>query len=263
MWYQCAALTYPVSGLRPKYSFYYRVLTGVIRHIWRHAAVLTANSQGLRLLAHETAPDLSIHVIPNGVDLAHFTRAQPVSDNFLPRLLFVGRLISQKGVNYLLEALTLVEVPYKLIIVGDGSERKELESQVAALNIGEHVSFTGWQEHADIIQFYRQADVFVLPSQREGLPNVLLEAMACGLPIVATHVSGTEDLIEEGRNGFLVSPRDPEALAQKLQRLLLDAGLRREMGQASREIVQNYTWQMCAERYLDYMQEYLGTTWEA
>ena len=111
------------------------------------------------------------------------------------------------------------------------------------------VQFSGWVPRESIVHRYHGADVFVLPSFGEGMPNVVLEAMSCGLPVVATAVAGSAELVRDGVNGLLVPPADVPALSQALARLVGDASMRKSMGKQSRLLAQSYDWAFVAERY--------------
>jgi glycosyltransferase involved in cell wall biosynthesis len=153
----------------------------------------------------------------------------------------VGRLCAQKGFIFLINALDLLveENPYiKLIIVGEGKMRSTIENHVQKLGLSENVQFLGYQNN--ILEILRSMDIFVLPSLWEGMPNAILEAMAAGLPVVATNVGGTPEVVVDGETGFLVPPRDPEALANAIQRLIDDPELRKKFGQAGRERVERH-----------------------
>ena len=219
--------------------------------IWRDASVVVANSAGLRELASAFAPDIPIAEIPNGVDMHRFSppvngaaRGGPVE------LLFVGRLARQKGLDVLLESLAqLPDAAWRLRIVGDGPERASLESLARRRGLAKRVVFHGWAQREELPELYRNSGVFVFPSNDEGMPNVLLEALACGLPVVATRVAGNEQLITE-QNGILVPPRDPIAFAAALAPLLNDAALRAQMGASSRKLAaENYAWSAPARAY--------------
>ena len=132
----------------------------------------------------------------------------------------IGRLEEQKGQEFLLAAIPAIKqnIPdLHVIIVGDGRLKARLEDQANTLGIADVVHFLGTRR--DLPRLYGAMDVFVLPSLWEGLPLVLLKAMAAGLPVIATRVSGAEDLIEDGRNGRLIAPRQPEALARAVLEL--------------------------------------------
>jgi glycosyltransferase involved in cell wall biosynthesis len=165
----------------------------------------------------------NIAVIPNGIELKEYTEKRLVKEVEYPskRIIFVGRLHPIKGVQYLLQGMKMVheEMPdAKLILVGDGEEREHLESLTDSLEIRECVEFVGKVPHERVQDYMNQSEVFVLPSLSEGFPVTILEAMACGLPIVATRVRGIPDIIEDGTNGYLVDTKNPKQIAQALQK---------------------------------------------
>jgi glycosyltransferase involved in cell wall biosynthesis len=150
----------------------------------------------------------------------------------------VGRLSEQKGYTYLLEAASAVLAQHpqvKFLLVGDGELRSELQQQAAALGLTGSVIFAGAQEST--VDFYRVMDVFVLPSLWEGLPTVVLESMASGVPVVATDIPGTQELVEAGHTGWLCRPRDPVSLAETLLSALSNPLLGSAMAATARERV--------------------------
>jgi sugar transferase (PEP-CTERM/EpsH1 system associated) len=181
-------------------------------------------------------------IIPNGIDLQDFARLpgrrQARAALKLPpdRVLVgtVARLDPVKRLDVLLRAMgSLLDV--YAIIVGDGPERTQLEALTKRSGLAGRVHFAGHQE--DILPWLAALDVFVLSSDWEGMSNALLEAMAAGLPVVATTVGGTPEVVVDGVTGLLVPPRDPAALAGALATLVCDTALRGKMGQAGRERV--------------------------
>jgi glycosyltransferase involved in cell wall biosynthesis len=199
-----------------------------------------------------------VQAIPNGVDLTCFLPARregpPLRRTGL--VLYVGRLTFQKGVDVLLTAWRGVQEQLpesrraRLVIIGAGPGRAQLECLTATLGIGDSVTFVG--EQSDVAAWLRQSDVAVLPSRWEGMPNALLEAMACGLPCVATRVSGSEEVIQHGANGLLVEPDDSVALAAALRTVLLDPALGDRYGRAARAtIVERYSLDQVMRVYLD------------
>jgi glycosyltransferase involved in cell wall biosynthesis len=153
------------------------------------------------------------------------------------KILYVGRLAVAKGLPILLEAVAKIE-GIQLDIAGDGSERKHLEEQAGALNISERVKFLGYQSQQQVRRLMKDADAFVMSSFVEGVPVVLMEAMAAGVPVVATRISGIPELVRDGQNGFLVSPGDAKAAAHAIRCLLEDAELRNEFAAAGRETIE-------------------------
>ena len=250
-----------MPGFQPyDLALFHRLLGPVIRWLWRSAAAVVANSAGLRDLARRGAPTQPVRVIPNGVD-AH-TFHPPAENERAPgapvRLLFVGRVVFQKGLDVLLRALAALppELAWELEIIGDGEQRAALTAEAARLGFAERITFAGWCERAQIAERYRAADVFVFPSRDEGMPNVVLEAMASGLPIVATAIAGSEELVREGENGHLVPTEDAAALAAALAHLLAAPERCRALGRASRAIVEReYTWACVAAAYLAMIRE--------
>jgi glycosyltransferase involved in cell wall biosynthesis len=242
-------------------GFWYVLLKPLIRAIWRNAAAVIACSNGLRDLASLTDPRVDIQVIADGVDLSHF---QPVDrQNRTPpiRLLMIARLIPRKNINLLFEALPKVQTEhsFKVQIIGDGPERRALEQKVEELKLASLVDFVGYVPYEKLIDYYNEADVFIHCSKAEGMPLVVLEAMACGLPIVGTKVQGIEDLIEHGQNGYLFEPGDADTLAKDLIHIINTKHLRMSMGKQSLQIVQRYDWSHIAQRYLDLYENILGS----
>ena len=153
----------------------------------------------------------------------------------------VGRFVEPKGYTYLLDALAKIRTQIsdtKALLVGDGALRRSMEEKARELGLSDTVVFTGTRR--DVPGILALLDVFVLPSLWEGLPIALLEAMAAGLPIVATAVGGTPEVVVDGVTGLLVPPRNPDALAKAVLTLLHDPGLRQKMGQAGKERVREH-----------------------
>jgi glycosyltransferase involved in cell wall biosynthesis len=227
----------------------HRVTAPITSFLWHQAAAVVANSAGLRVTAQRFAPDLPILEIPNGVDTTVFTPRQGDSADQTPHLLFVGRLARQKGVDVLLDAIAaLRHQPWQLTIVGDGPERAPLARQAAQLGLAHRVHFLGWVQREDLPAVYRASDLFVFPSHDEGMPNVVLEAMASGLPIVATRVPGNDELIRD--NGALVPPGDAPAFARALSPLLAHTDQRLKLGARGRALaLAHYSWAAPAAAY--------------
>jgi len=190
-------------------------------------------------------PRCKIIVIPNGIDVRAFdrvsTRQQARATLRLPSdSMLVGtvaRLNPVKRLDVLLQAMASLDNAC-VVIVGDGVERARLETLSNELGLAERVHFAGQQD--DVRPWLAALDVFALTSDWEGMPNAVLEAMATGLPVVATAVGGTPEVVVDGETGLLVPPRDPNALAQAITCLLREPDLRRKMGRAGRERVERH-----------------------
>jgi phosphatidylinositol alpha-1,6-mannosyltransferase len=214
-----------------------------------------ANAQRLNELGFAGA-----RVIYPGTDPIRFTPAVAVPP-FPPVLLTVGRLVSRKGIDTVLEALPLLllRVPdLQYMIVGDGPDRPRLQSLVQALKLQNVVSFRGEVTDAQLLATYHQAHIFVMPVREEqqaasveGFGIVYLEASACGLPVIAGRSGGAIEAVRDGQTGYLVEPRDPEALAKKVLTLLQNAELRQQMGQNGRRWVETeMNWDRAAQQFL-------------
>jgi glycosyltransferase involved in cell wall biosynthesis len=193
-------------------------------------------------------PD-KIYITPNAVDVEKFNpqnkelppdlemNFDKVLHSDKPVLLFVGNLVFQKGVKYLLDAKKLMDTPAELVVVGDGPLRQELEMKVHSDRVSD-VIFAGARR--DVEKIMPSADVFVLPSVSEGSPITILEAMASGLPVVATSVGGINEVINE-KVGMVVEPAHPQELATALDKILENRETLREMGVAAREHALEYS----------------------
>lgn len=180
-----------------------------------------------------------IKIIHCGVDPELYAKAAgpalPARHKDEIRLLFVGRLAPVKGLRVLLDALKGLaeDLPQlRLVLVGDGPDRKNLEA--AAAPLGDMVHFTGYLSQAEVAQAMQACDIFVLPSFAEGVPVVLMEAMASLKPVIATQVAGVGELVEDGTNGFIVPPGDVKNLTRRIRQLVEDPDLRARMGQQGR-----------------------------
>lgn len=167
------------------------------------------------------------------------------------RLIFVGRLSAEKGLGGLIQALSLIQSgkPFRLAIVGDGPLRDETERQAAALGVSDRIDFLGRLPEGQTLQEIARSDILVLPSFMEGLPVVLMEACALGLPVVASGVAGVPELVRDEVNGLLFAPSDWEQLAEQLKRLIEDHELRQRLGRAGPErIAEEFDITLSAER---------------
>lgn len=199
-------------------------------------------------------PKRPIEVIPNGADTEVFyprdrtetRRALGVPEEGLV-ISYVGQLVARKGVDILIEALGLLSSrmhPLPLLVAaGKGPLREDLERRVAELGIAERVRFVGKVPHDEVAEYMSVGDVFVLPSYSEGLPTVACEALNCGVPIVATAVDGTPEVVRDEQTGLLVPAGDAPALADALERILTDHDLRRRLAEQAVIIGrEEFTW---------------------
>jgi glycosyltransferase involved in cell wall biosynthesis len=195
-----------------------------------------------------------VHLLPHGVDLRRF-RSQPLKHAEELRLLAVGRLVEKKGFHILLDAVARLTLPSRLRIVGDGPERERLSEMIETHGLMGRVTLDGALTHAELPEAYAEADAVVVPSvqdrsgDRDGLPNVVLEAMASGRPVVASDISAIGCAVTHGKTGLLVPPGDAPALARALEHVARRPALRERLGRNGLERVErDYEVGRCTDR---------------
>ncbi len=225
----------PLGRLLPIYKkqFFGRVLRGAA------GVIALTQPQAAFLQDYYGVRAERIFVVPNGVASEYFLPPRTPEAGPL-RLLYVGRLGAQKNVARLLDALSLVTEPVRLRLVGDGELRPQLEAQAARLGLINTVEFAGRLHGTELVEAYANAQVFVLPSDREGMPLVVMEAMAANLPVLATAVPGNIELVDGA--GVLVEP-DPTALAAAIDRLARDTASHAELARLGAERARAFTWE--------------------
>jgi glycosyltransferase involved in cell wall biosynthesis len=224
-------------------------LTGQ-RMAYRLAHAVVANSGAAReQLALEGVPTGKLHLIPNGLDIARFAPAP--ARPAIRRVAMVANLRAEKGHDTLLGAAPEILARHpgaSFTFVGEGPRRSALETLTRALGLGDRVQFLG--ERRDVEAVLAEHDLFVLPSRSEAFPNALIEAMATGLPVVATNVGGIPEVVRDGVNGRLVPPNDAAALASAVVALMDDPAGAAALGRAARaDIERHYTLDSMVERF--------------
>jgi len=222
----------------------------------RDASALVFVSHALKERAVRAGlEDNKARVIYNGVNAETFSLKEKKRSSGRREILFVGRLSPEKGLQFLLEAFHKVikknELQVKLTIVGDGALKDALYEQVDHLKLGDVVNFVDSMPQKDLAKYYWQADLLCLPSLREGFPCVIIEAMACGTPVVASRVGGIVEIIDP-LSGIMVSPGEPDELAEALIDALTmewDAKLIRK------HVIDSFTWNHTGKAFLGLVQE--------
>jgi len=247
------------SSLRARNVNYSRIQRFLVRSTITLADAIVINSSRGKEFAirEEGARSDRIHVIPNGVDVERFSH--PISQELLRERLAlpitgrligtVGRLTRQKGIDILLQALSLVRnLDVHLIIFGTGEDEVTLRELANKLGFESRVHFAGHRR--DLPELLGALDLYVHPARFEGMPNAVLEAMAAACPIVATGVDGINELIEDGKYGWLVPSEDPETLALTLREALADSNeaVRRRVA-AQRRVAGHFTTQKMVESW--------------
>lgn len=244
-----------VPGFQERFTKVYKLIAPAIKMIWKKADARIANSQGLKDMALKFYDKKSFDIIPNGVDTEVFYPIEKAdSDEF--KILFVSRLIERKGLQFIIPQLQKIqdstEKKVKLVVVGDGPYREQLETITREYKVADMVEFVGQKNKKEIVQFYQNADLFILPSAKEGMPNVVLEAMACGLPIIMTPCEGSKELVQD--NGYILLTSE---MGEKIQQLLRNKEMLQKLGHNSRRIVEEqFCWGHVVENYLTLMSKY-------
>ena len=237
-------------------------LSSLLGWISRKATrVVATSSRARNELCEAGFSEEQIALLPNGVDTTVYNACPEDKRSLKLRMglparrsaLYVGRLVPHKGLRVLLQAWQIVvrhtTVGAQLVLVGDGAEKSQLQEMVGVYGLRDRVTFVGAVEAT--VPYYQACDLFVLPSFYEGLSNALLEAMACGLPVVATRVSGNEDLVQDGESGLLIPAGDAQSLGGAILKLLRDHSLSKRMGaQAHHTVQESYSLDRSVSAYV-------------
>jgi len=248
--------------------------------MWKKADVLIAVSRNIvdELVCFYHVSRDKVKLVHNGVDTNFF---KPVSYDFKmearvklgisgdPVILYVGHLGIRKGLQFLIRAVPKIVERFPLAkfvllggtpsFLGKRDYRQVWSELTGKLGVSKNIVFAGEVRHRNVREYYAAADVFVFPTLYEGLAKALLEAMACGLPVVATNTGGNPDVITDGNNGLLVEPGDVEGLASALTSLLLSPRLAKKLGKNARDTVKkHFTWRIAAEKIMGVYEELLG-----
>jgi glycosyltransferase involved in cell wall biosynthesis len=214
-----------------------RLLKAVVERVGlRRAAAVIATTEALRARASRVARQ--VHLVPNGVDTKHFAPpSSPRKPGRPARVLYVGRFSPEKNLEALIAAVATLRrrAPIRLVLVGGGPLQARLRDQARAARLD--VEFRGVIPQERLPPLYAGADAFVLASFTEGHPKVLLEAMASGVPCVASDCEGNRSLVTDGKTGLLFDPRRADELAERLGRVLSDGALAESLGRAGRALV--------------------------
>jgi len=242
-------------------------LRGLNKKVILGSDACTANSRATAERAKRISGRDDIRVIPMGVDIDFFSKSagratgQKHNGRQAETILYAGRLIDVKGVEYLIRAFPSVLKKHAnavLHIVGSGPCKGDLMSLSERLQVQEEVVFQDAVSQEELVRYYSMADVFVLPSvmtdegETEGLGVVLLEAMASGVPVIASATGGIPDIVRDQETGLLVQQKDPGDLAEKINRVLADQELRQRLSEMGRGFVkERFSWSVIAKRYLE------------
>lgn len=235
---------------------YHIITQSFSKAIWENSLHVVANSTSLKTLCENFSQNQKIEVITNGVDSEMFypKENKMISKNEI-RLLYLSRLTFQKGIETLIKALGILKERninnYKLTVVGEGHLKDSMFNLIDKFNMREKVDFLGWKKLEETPEVYRNSDVFILPSVMEGMPSVALQAMSCGLPLIASRVSGFEQILEEEINGYFAGFNNPEEFANAIEKLLKSPELIEKMSRESTRKARQFSWERISEQYLE------------
>jgi glycosyltransferase involved in cell wall biosynthesis len=200
--------------------------------------------------------------IPFGVDIDKFKPGSWEKEDEFLEILYVGSLLKIKGVKHLLKAFPMIKKAFpdvRLRIIGEGPEKNNLLRLATRLKIEGSVEFMGFIEHDELPFFFQNCDIFCFPTMGEPFGTVVIEAMACGKPVIAANIGGSSEIIKDGKDGMLVNPGEPAEIAHESIRLLTDIKKRVMLGKTARKKVEEtYSYGVIAERYDELYQGLFG-----
>ncbi len=241
-----------VPGFNVRLKLDYVLLKGLFHRIWRQADAVIANSQGLADLARPFEPDMDIGVICNGVNTDVFSPPAERTLSGRIKMVTVCRLIARKRIDLLIDAVSSLArqgFDVELNIVGDGNLRQELEAVADLLKISDRVHFHGLVEYNEMPAVYQHNHLFLMSSAHEGMSNAMLEALACGLPVITTPCEGVQELIDN--NGIVVKRPHPEDIAEAVGNLVQNPEQYDRMAIAARQKAVQFSWTPSAQKYLE------------
>lgn len=233
----------------------FRLFRGVFDDAMMKVDQHLAVSPSAEAIIHRYYPQTKALIVPNGIDTERFSTAIAPWDkkDSALNILFVGRMDPRKGAKYLFAALPELEKRlenYRITVVGTGWMQKYYDAQIP-LTLRHRVVFTGYATPEDVPRYYRSADIYCSPATgNESFGIVLLEAMACGTPVVASDIDGYRWVVEPGVEGLLVPPRSPRHLAEAIATLANDPARRKQMGEAGRQKAERYAWPRIVDQLL-------------
>jgi glycosyltransferase involved in cell wall biosynthesis len=246
-----------VPGNEASLAPLHRLLTPLRRLIFTKSIAVVANSPGLKEMSERSDP-FQVQTIPNGVDTDYFypLENRDETGHHSVAFLFVGRFQTAKNLFYLLDQVASLKHSevgaFVLHLVGDGPQNNDLRAHAKKMGIADCLVWHGWVDKDSLREIYRGADCLVNPSLCEGMPNVVLEAMACGLPIIASRVPGNDSVVRPGETGWLFDLDRPDAFRKALREMMENRERASRMGQKGRAwVVDDFSWRRVAQAYAD------------
>ncbi len=236
-----------------------RNINGIQKFLRKHVisradSYIASSTKSKEAQIYYGADEKKCHVSLLAVDVEKYI--QKSQERKKGKIFCVGSLIERKGVDLLLKALTRVNSEFELYLAGDGSEKENLRDLAKSLGIGSKVHFLGQLNREELLKHYAESELFVLPTREDCFALVILEAMCSGLPIVCSkYADGAYDLIDEGKNGFIVDPYDEDRFAESIENVLKDRELQLTMQKHSEEIIEKFRFAKIAKGYIGAIEE--------
>lgn len=253
-----------VPGAEPSLNYVHLFLTPARRLVLKNSIAIVANSEGLRKMA-EAADPYRVCMIPNGVDTLFFqpTRFDVGAENRSGpfRILFVGRFQAQKNLSYFFKQLAgLPSGTFELHLVGDGPQKANLKTLAIENGLATAITWHGWLTRLELRDLYQSVDCLINPSLYEGMPNVVLEAMACGLPVLASNVPGNDALVVPDETGYLFDLHELDALRKAIKPLMENRSLCSRLGTNGRSRAEHdFSWRPVAQAYIELLKQRIST----
>jgi len=233
-----------VPGYNPdRFGLVHKVIMPAWRFLVKHSDMLISPSMSLKKLIESKCPSVEVQVVPNGIYSSAYESLRKKK-----KILLCSRLLPRKGFQYVIEALKDKDIGWEVDVIGEGPFRGELEKR--AENSKTAIKFWGWLDQGDekSVELYKDAAIFVFPSEAENFPTVLLEAMSAGMAVVTSTAGGCPEVV--GDAGLLVAPRDVEGIREAILKLIQDEDYRKLKAEESLRQVEKFNWSIVAERYL-------------
>lgn len=242
----------PIDYIKKKVRFVYPLF----KMIFTRADFIQAISNYLANWAMEMGVKCPVEVVPNGVDIIKFeaqsTKSEIIKNKNEKILITTSRLVKKNGIGDVIDALQYLPENIKFLILGNGLLEKELKTQVSRLKFQDRVIFLGHVDHKEMPKYLHSADIFIRPSLSEGMGNSFVEAMAAGLPVIATPVGGIPDFLKDGETGLFCEVRNPKSIVEKVKIYLDNSDLREKIVKNAQKMVEEkYDWNLIAKKMKD------------
>jgi glycosyltransferase involved in cell wall biosynthesis len=240
-----------IPGYSKRYKNLYKIITPIIKRIWKKSLFIVSKCKIEKEMVREINRDKEIKTIFNGVNVETFNGIQTFQNKIL-KIICSARLIERKGQDTLIDAIAILKeknIHYMVDLVGEGDLKELFQKLASEKGVVEQINFCGYIPREKMPEMYSNADIFVLPSYNEGMSNALLEAMASALPVVVTHVGGTEELVDD-TNGFVFDAGQTNQLVEILETIHHNKANIKFLGQNSRKKAEELSWKKISEQYL-------------